>query len=78
MWDYTLYDFKCPYCGHEYARTSGRGHNYEYKGEVYSSALNCPKCGKEYLYGKAEKGEPKFIKMPEDDSELKLHSVWMS
>ena len=46
MWDYTLYDFKCPYCGHEYARTSGRGHNYEYKGEIYSSALYCPKCGK--------------------------------
>lgn len=78
MFNYTLYDFKCPYCGHEYSTTVGDGWNYEYRGEIYSSARNCPKCGEEYLYGKVEKGEDEFIKMPEDRKELKFHSYWIS
>lgn len=79
MFDYTLHEFKCPYCGHEFATTVGSGTNYEYKGDIYSAVEPwCPKCGKEFLYGKIEKGEDKFIKMPEDRSELKYHSSWMS
>ena len=31
MWDYTIYDFKCPYCEHEYRRTVGSGYTYKYK-----------------------------------------------
>lgn len=79
MFDYTLHKFKCPYCGCEFEATVGSGTNYEYKGDIYSAVEPwCPKCGAEFLYGHIEKGEDKFIKMPEDRSELKYHSSWMS
>ena len=79
MWNYTLHKFKCPYCGHEYESTVGHGTNYEYKGKIYSAVEpNCFNCGREFLYGNVKDGDDKFIKMPEDRSELKVHSVWMS
>lgn len=79
MWDYTLYKFKCPYCGYEYKTTVGGGRSYLYNGTEYSAVEHpCPKCGKSYLYGRADLGDDKFIKMPEDKSELKLYSSWMS
>ena len=77
MFDYTLHKFKCPYCGYEFESTVGSGTNYEWKGQIYSAVEPwCPNCGKEFLYG--NEGEDKFIKMPEDRSELKYHSSWMS
>lgn len=79
MWGYALHKFKCPYCGHEYERTTGHGINYEYKGIIYSAVIHpCPNCYEEFLYGNEENGDDEFIKMPEDRSELKVHSVWMS
>lgn len=79
MFDYTLHKFKCPYCGCEFETTVGSGTNYEYKGDIYSAVESpCHNCGKEFLYGYPEKGEDEFIKMPEDRSELKFHSCWMS
>lgn len=77
MFDYTLYKFKCPYCGCEFTDTVASGTNYEYKGEIYSAVEPpCPNCGRDFLYG--NEGEAEFIKMPEDRSELKFHSFWMS
>ena len=79
MFDYTLHEFKCPYCGHKFETTVGAGINYEYKGDIYSKVQpHCPNCGSHFLYGHTEKGEDEFIKMPEDLSELKFHSSWMS
>ena len=78
MWDYTLHEFKCPYCGCEYKNTVGGETNYEYKGDIYTAVEpHCPNCGKEFLYGHLEKGEAKFIKMPEDRSELKPYLSWI-
>ena len=78
MWDYTLHEFKCPYCEHEYKTTVGSGTNYEYKCKVYSAIeYPCPKCGESFLYGRVKDGDDKFIKMPEDKRELKFHSSWM-
>lgn len=74
MWDYTIYDFKCPYCGHEYGRTVGAGHTYKYKGDFYD-LYKCPNCREDFM-GKIHDGI--FIKMPEDKSELKDYCVWMS
>lgn len=74
MWDYTLYKFKCPYCGHEYQRTVGDGLGFRYKGEVYDR-FECPNCEKFFL-GKYKDGI--FIKMPENESELTFCSCWMS
>ena len=79
MWSYKLNEFKCPYCGYEYKRTTGHGMNYEYKGIIYGAVIHpCPNCGEDFLYGNVEDGDDKFIKMPEDRNELKVHSVWMS
>lgn len=79
MFDYTLYDFKCPYCRHKFSNTVGSGTNFIYKGEIYSAVESpCPNCGKMFLYGKVEKGESDFIKMPKDLRELTFHSSWMS
>lgn len=79
MWDYTLHSFKCPYCGHEYQTTVGGGRSYLYKGTEYSAVeYPCHKCNESYLYGRTDLGNNKFIKMPEDKSELKIISSWMS
>jgi uncharacterized Zn-finger protein len=79
MWDYTLHSFKCPYCGHEYKTTVGGGCTYLYKGNEHSAVEHpCPYCGEMYLYGRADLGDEEFIKMPEDKTELKLLSCWMS
>lgn len=74
MWDFTLYKFKCPYCGHEYERTVGSGYSYDYKDDTYDEYV-CPDCKKEFL-GKYIEGV--FVKMPEDKSELRYAGVWMS
>lgn len=74
MWDYTIYDFQCPYCREEYARTIGSGFTYKYKGKAYDW-FKCPYCKEEFL-GRYHEGV--FIEMPEDKSELKECGVWMS
>lgn len=74
MWDYTEYNFKCPYCGHEYKQTVGGGNTYEYKEDFYDW-YRCPNCEKDFL-GKYREGV--FVKMPEDKNELKTAGVWMS
>lgn len=79
MFDYTMYEFKCPYCGFEYATTVGHGMDYKYKDKIYSAVVYpCPNCAKDFLYGHEEDGEDKFIKMPEDGNELEFYSCWMS
>ena len=74
MWDYTIYNFKCPYCGHEYGRTVGSGYTYKYKDKAYDW-YKCPNCEEEFL-GRYHEGV--FIKMPENKSELEDYGVWMS
>lgn len=74
MWDFTEYEFKCPYCGQEWKRVVGSGNTCEYKGERYDF-YTCPKCNEVFL-GKHYDGI--YIKKPEDESELKNHGAWMS
>lgn len=74
MWDYTLYEFECPYCGHKYERTVGAGNTYKYKNSLYD-LYTCPSCKKEFL-GKYHSGV--FIKMPENKCELKSYGAWIS
>ena len=49
-----------------------------YKGKLYSKVRACPNCRKAYLNCLEEGCKNKFIKMPEDKSELEFHSEWIS
>ena len=78
MWDFTEYDYKCPYCEHEYKGAKHGGFSYKWKGKKYYSTENrCPKCGADFLYGDIKAGEDKFIKMP-PKQELEYDGCWMT
>ena len=64
--------FKCPYCNNEYYRIVGSGENYIYKDNIYHYEI-CQICKKDFLVN----GEESVV-MPEDKSEVKFHSRWMS
>ena len=72
MWRTEYSEYKCPYCNYEYKYVVGRGVNYEYKEKVYHHE-KCPNCKEEFLVRNR-----KSIKMPEDKSEVKFHSSWIS